>query len=82
MPSGQRMDSIDLFENLTRVAGDLQSDGCDSNRPVGAFKQCYAQFLLELLDLSRKCRLADKTVFCRLAEMEGVAKRNQLAQIP
>ena len=79
MPCGQRINSVDLLKNLTRVAGDLQSDGCDPNRAVGAFKQCHTQFLLELLDLSRQCRLTDKTAFCRLAEMEGVAKRNQVA---
>ena len=79
MSCGQRMNCVDLFKNLARVVGDLQSNGCDPNRAVGAFKQCHTQFLLEFLDLSRQRRLTDKTAFCRLAEMEGVAKRNQVA---
>ena len=81
MPGGQRTNSVDLFKNLTRVAGDLESDRCDSNRAVGPFKQGHTQFLLELSDLSGKGRLTDKTAFCSLTEMEGVAKRNQVAQI-
>ena len=82
MPCGQRMNCVDLLKNLTCMAGDLQSNGCDPNRAFGAFKQCHAQFLLKLLDLSRQRRLTHKTAFCRLAEMEGVAKHNQVAQIP